>query len=190
MSIYYVRHGQTEWNRLGKYQGTCDISLNDIGIDQAKQTKKCLDQVTFDVVICSPLQRAIETAEIIVGLQDIEIIVDERLIERSFGCFEGCQASDIVNDLWVYQEQAPYEGSESTMQFFKRVYACMDDIVKTIGTKNILIVAHGGVGIPVQCYFQDIDLKKDLTYLIPKNCEIITIETYDKKTVLPSKVYG
>lgn len=190
MSIYYVRHGQTEWNRLGKYQGKSDIPLNEVGKAQARQTKELLDHVTFDIVYCSPLQRARETAAIIVGEKEVDIVVDERLMERSFGCFEGCQASEIVHDLWVYQEKAPYEGSESTMQFFQRVYASMDDIVKIAEIKNILIVAHGGVGIPVQCYVKNVDLNEDLAYLIPKNCEVLTIDTFDQKTVLPLGVGG
>ena len=188
MSLYYVRHGQTEWNRLGKYQGKSDIPLNETGRQQAIKTRSCLEGIKIDHVYCSPLKRAKETAAIIMGPSKLEMTEDVRLMERSFGCFEGCQASDIVSDLWVYSDHVPYVGSESTAQFFARVYACMEELVKAAKTKNILVVAHGGVGIPVQCFFQQVDLKADLTYLIPKNCEVISFDTLDVQTVLPASI--
>ena len=63
MEITFVRHGQTEWNSLGKQQGKEDIPLNSRGIEQAKQTAQLLADRQFDRVYCSPLQRAKQTAQ-------------------------------------------------------------------------------------------------------------------------------
>ena len=77
--IYIVRHGETDWNVLGKLQGSKDIPLNEKGIEQAKELREILKDVKFDIVFASPLQRTLKTAEIIC---DNEIIKDERIIER------------------------------------------------------------------------------------------------------------
>ena len=68
MKIYVVRHGQTDWNVAGKCQGRTDIELNNTGIEQAKNTKEQLKNYNIDLIICSPLKRAIKTAEILKGI--------------------------------------------------------------------------------------------------------------------------
>ena len=63
--IYVVRHGQTDWNLEGRFQGRIDIPLNEKGKSQAKKTKEKLEGIKFDKVFSSPLKRALETAKII-----------------------------------------------------------------------------------------------------------------------------
>jgi broad specificity phosphatase PhoE len=63
--IYVVRHGQTDWNLEGRFQGRIDIPLNEKGKNQAKKTKEKLEGIEFDKVFSSPLKRALETAQII-----------------------------------------------------------------------------------------------------------------------------
>ena len=89
MEILVIRHGQTDWNALGKLQGKTDIQLNDIGRQQAKETIKLIKDENIDVIITSPLKRAKETAEIINKNFEVTIIEDNRLIERGFGKNEG-----------------------------------------------------------------------------------------------------
>ena len=89
MKIYVVRHGQTDWNVAGKCQGRTDIELNNTGIEQAKNTKEQLKNYNIDLIICSPLKRAIKTAEILNEETKCNMIVDERLIERGCGEVEG-----------------------------------------------------------------------------------------------------
>ena len=89
MKIYVVRHGQTDWNVAGKCQGRTDIELNNTGIEQAKNTKGQLKKHNIDLIVCSPLKRAIKTAEIINEETKCNIIIDERLIERGCGEVEG-----------------------------------------------------------------------------------------------------
>ena len=64
MEILLTRHGQTEWNVLGKVQGRADIELNEKGIKQAEETRKVLENINMDLIICSPLKRAAQTAKI------------------------------------------------------------------------------------------------------------------------------
>ena len=90
MKIYYVRHGQTDLNLAQKMQGGgTEKELNETGISQAYNTKKELESVKYDLVICSPMKRAKQTAEIINKGRDIPIITDERIRERKLGDYEG-----------------------------------------------------------------------------------------------------
>ena len=83
--IYLTRHGQTDWNVQKKVMGRCDEPLNEKGREQAKQTKELLSDINFDLIICSPLLRAKETAQIINQDRNIKIEYDDRIIERDFG---------------------------------------------------------------------------------------------------------
>lgn len=172
LSIYFVRHGQTDWNAIGRLQGRSDIPLNATGRLQAYQTKNMLAKENIDAVYCSPLQRAKETAYIINQIWDLDVQEDARLMERCFGVWEGKQANDAQVVLWRYQDHPPFEGAESMPIFFNRVFQFLDSIAQEAIEKNILIVAHGGVCIPFQCYFDGIR-KDDMSDLIPQNCQII-----------------
>ena len=65
MEILLVRHGQTEWNLLTKVQGKADVELNEQGIKQAEETRNYLKNEKIDLILCSPLKRTMQTAEII-----------------------------------------------------------------------------------------------------------------------------
>ena len=81
MKIYTVRHGQTEWNKKGLYQGKTDVPLNEEGKKQAMLVKEKLKDKKIDLIISSPLKRAKETAEIISDFK-IKIITDSLIVER------------------------------------------------------------------------------------------------------------
>ena len=91
--IYIVRHGQTDYNVIGRYGGRIDVPLNEEGIKQAHELKEMLKNIKFDLVFSSPLKRAIKTAEII---SDNEIILDKRIIERDNGELEGKLKTEIT----------------------------------------------------------------------------------------------
>lgn len=86
MIIYVLRHGQTNYNLEGKFQGQVDVPLNALGIAQAKEVGKSLFNVQFNLVFSSPLTRALQTARYATNQNIIE---DNRIIERSFGLLEG-----------------------------------------------------------------------------------------------------
>lgn len=89
MILYIIRHGETDWNRARKMQGRVDIPLNERGRLAAEKTREGLLAVKFDLAITSPLQRAKETAQILLAGRDVPIIEDERIIEIGFGDGEG-----------------------------------------------------------------------------------------------------
>ena len=96
MKIYYIRHGQTDWNLARKMQGgETEKELNSTGIEQAKQTKKQIDNYKIDLIICSPLKRARKTAEIVNEDKKCKIIYNKALEERGYGDFEGKTKDEI-----------------------------------------------------------------------------------------------
>ena len=154
--IYITRHGQTNWNVQKKVMGRCDKPLNEKGKEQAEETRNSLIETDIDLIICSPLQRAKQTAEVINRDRNIPIIYDERIIERDFGEFEGKETKDFdFHGYWNYYKNDIYEKAENIQEFFKRIYSFLDDITNKYSDKNVLIVAHGGVSIPVVCYFNN-----------------------------------
>lgn len=152
--IFITRHGQTNWNIQKKVMGKVDEPLNEKGIEQAKATRDNLTELKIDLIICSPLLRAKETALIINENLKAEIIYDDRISERDFGEFEGMETKDFdFWGYWDYYKNEHYERAENIQDFFKRIYSFLDDIKEKYGDKNIMLVAHGGVSIPVACYF-------------------------------------
>lgn len=173
MEILLTRHGQTEWNVLGKVQGRADIKLNEKGIQQAKETGKALNEEKIDLIICSPLKRAKQTAEIINKDRNIPIIYDEDVIERDFGEFEGINKKEFdFEGYWSYKQNIKYEKAENIKDFFERVYSFLDKIKEEYKDKRVLIVAHGGISIPVNCYFNGIPEDDNLLKLVLGNCEV------------------
>ncbi len=169
--IYFVRHGQTDWNLEKKIQGRVDISLNKTGILQAQEINEKLKDVKFDYVFCSPLKRAKETCNIIT---DNNIIFDDRIIERDFGEFEGVKKTDFdFKGFWHFDKDYKSTRSESVEQVKDRVYNFLDEIMSKYNGKNILIVAHGGIGVFVSSYFNGIPSDGNFLRYLVDNGQIL-----------------
>lgn len=175
MAILFIRHGQTDWNVQKKVQGKADIELNENGIEQAKSTSEKLKNEKIDIIISSPLKRAKKTAEIINQTLKCPIIYEDGIAERDFGEFEGKKRIDFdFEGFWSYKKNLKYDRAENIRDFFDRIYTTLDEIVEKYEGKNILIVSHGGVSIPIRCYFNGIPDQE--TLISPSglhNCEVI-----------------
>lgn len=177
MKIYITRHGRTNWNIEKKVQGKADISLNKEGIDQAYQTREKLLKENIDLIISSPLVRAKQTADLINEGREIPIIYDDRISERDFGELEGLKQDDFdFPGFWSYKRNLKYERAENIKDFFNRIYGFMDDTIFKYSDKNILLVTHGGVSIPLRTYFEGIPEDDNLLSLVIDNCEYVTYE--------------
>lgn len=95
-SFICLRHGATDWNRLGLFQGRTDNPLNDDGIAQAHAAAEKLRTVALAQVVSSPLLRAVQTAEIIANIASRTVTLDRGLIELDFGSFEGQPVRDLM----------------------------------------------------------------------------------------------
>ena len=174
MTIYIVRHGQTDWNLEGRYAGRTDIPINETGIKQANIIKEELKEITFDKVYASPLKRAYETAKII---YDGDIITDERIIERSNGDLDGKLKSEIKDKIDFNDPNETKYNIESINNFRSRIYSFFDDLLKNDkDLENILVVTHSGVGIYARCYFEGEPENNDYTKYKIANCQIIKFD--------------
>lgn len=169
MKIYLVRHGQVNHNLYKKYSRE-DEDLNETGIIEANQLKEKIGNISYDVIISSPLTRAVHTANIInVGNKDI--ILDEKLRERDPGSLSG-QSLLVTNreEYWNYYSTIQYGTSENIQSFFERVTEFLDDL-KDKDYESVLIVAHSGVSKAFYGYFHGLGDGKFLNLGL-KNCEI------------------
>lgn len=178
MKVYYVRHGQTDWNLARRMQGGgTEKDLNETGLKQAKETRKELENVNYDIIIRSPMHRAEQTAEIINQGRNVPIIVDERMRERKLGELEGHPITDEMESrIWNYELNAPINGGESLHEFEKRILDFLEDIKQKYKDKTVLIVAHGGVAKVIKAHLYGMPESKDLSEIGMKNCEIIEAE--------------
>lgn len=153
MRLYIVRHGETEWNKERKLQGQVDIPLDEFGRTLARKTAKGLAKVSFDVCYTSPLSRAKETAELILEGRDVPIVEDERIIEMSFGGYEGKCCSKDSWELpeefhWFFDEPQRYTaspGGEDFADVKNRTGEFLQELYhrKEYQYSNILITTHG-----------------------------------------------
>jgi probable phosphoglycerate mutase len=148
-TLLLVRHGETDWNRDGRWQGHSDTQLNDAGREQARRVAGELGDV--DVIYSSDLARARETAKIIAAqLGDIEVNVDNRLRERSFGAWEGRTGPEIEADFaeqharWRAGDGAGADDAEAFEAFGDRVRDFLEDVLARHPGETVLVVAHGG----------------------------------------------
>jgi broad specificity phosphatase PhoE len=95
-SFLCLRHGVTDWNAQGRFQGRTDVPLNDEGISQAQAVADRLRKLSFDHVVSSPLLRALKTAEIIATAVGKPLDVDDGIIECDFGSLEGTSIAETM----------------------------------------------------------------------------------------------
>ena len=178
MKIYYVRHGQTDWNLERKMQGGgTEKELNGTGIEQANETKKELENIKYDVIICSPMKRAKQTAEIINQGKEVETIIDERIRERKLGELEGHSITEeIEKKIWDYDLNYQIPNGENLHDFEKRILEFLEEIKQKYIDKTVLIVAHGGVAKVIKAHLFGMPESKKLSDISMKNCEIIESE--------------
>ncbi|WP_028983160.1 histidine phosphatase family protein [Sporolactobacillus terrae] len=141
-TICLVRHGETDWNAMGKLQGREDIPLNERGRKQAAMVGEYLKSEQFSAVVTSPLLRAKQTAEIVNAyIGDLPLAVDRDFIEKSYGEASGLTISE--------RDQKFPEGNIPGLEPFdhikERVIRGLDQVKTSHPNKNVLLVAHGGL---------------------------------------------
>ena len=171
MYIYVIRHGQTDCNIEKKLLSYTDIPLNAIGIEQCKEAEKLVKNLNYDLVICSPMLRTRQTAEI-VNSQKKEIILDKRLVERNANSLEGIDVRNFnYRDFWTLGKDK-MEDSETIEECKSRVYEFLDELKEKYKGKNLLIVTHNGICRIIYTYFNGFLKNGDIFDKGHKNAEI------------------
>ncbi len=140
-TFYYLRHGETDWNKERRMQGATDVPLNATGVAQAHRAKVALRGSPIETICCSPLRRARDTALIVNEALRARLVVVEDLRECCFGVWEGEVRADWYTD-WRHRAITP-EGAESYETFMARALIGVNESLLNKGP--VLIVGHGGV---------------------------------------------
>ncbi|MDA0306059.1 MAG: histidine phosphatase family protein [Proteobacteria bacterium] len=140
-SFYFLRHGQTDWNKERRLQGSNDIPLNATGIDQAHGAKDLLAETPITTICCSPMNRARKTAEIVNEVLNCPLVFIDELRECSFGENEGTLLSD-ENYEDVLRGAGGW-GGEVYEEFLDRAISGINQALSHPGP--VLIVCHGGI---------------------------------------------
>jgi len=143
--ILMLRHGQSEWNAAGRWQGQADIDLTDLGHEQARRAAERLGM--FDAVISSDLRRARATAAIIAGGLGIGLLdPDPRFRETDVGEWEGLTHDEIESRWpgWIAEHRRPV-GFEPDADLVARVVSGLADLADAFPGGEVLCVAHAGV---------------------------------------------
>ena len=172
MKLCVIRHGLTNCNVEKKYNGKLDEDINEIGIEQARNTQKIIKDLDIDLIICSPWLRARHTCDII-NMNNVTVIYDKRIEERDCGIYTGKEIGEFYNtDFWNYYSKTKVEGLETIEDLFKRVNSFLDEIKEKYNDKNILLVTHGGVARAVYFYFNEIPKDGMIKDYGAGNCEV------------------
>ena len=189
MKIYFVRHGETDWNKERKIQGQVDIPLNEFGRHLARETAKGLRDVPFDVCFTSPLGRARETAEIILEGRDVPILEDKRILEMNFGVLEGKCCSkegwDVPDSFQMFFDdpvhyQAPEGGEdfqavrERTGDFLNWLFA-----QEQYRDSTVLVTTHGAAMAGLLNNLKKKPLAEYWGVGVHKNCGVTEVDVTD-----------
>lgn len=168
--IYLTRHGETEWNIEKRLQGRGDSPLTKDGIQRAKELRDRIKNIDIDVIYSSPIKRALNTANILRGNKNIDIVTDDRLMEMCFGDYEGKKIDIIQKENPNWDIKLIMQGNveicspngENLKEVRERISKLMNKIIAENIGKSILIVTHGITLKALMYYFKDKDVNSEV----------------------------
>ena len=195
MRLYIIRHGETEWNVLRRFQGRSDIPLNDEGRRLARITAEALSEVPFARIYTSPLKRAYETAMIIKGDRDIPVIEEPRIIEIGFGEYEGLCCGkehynipdpDFMNFFHKPEAYKPPRGAEGIDELKARTADFLQEIVynKDMEHDTVLVSTHGAALRGLLSNISQVGIEDFWGSGVHKNCAVTIVEVKNGRMVI------
>lgn len=164
--IVLIRHGETPWNKEGRFQGQSDIGLLPEGIKQAEKLARKFPLNHVDAIYCSDLKRAESTAEPIAERFKLHLQPVAKLREMCFGQWEGVKVEEVnekwphvVNDFFGNPQSVDIPDGENLQQVQDRAVAAVKDILAQNKGKNIVIVAHGAVNRAILSYMMHVPIE-------------------------------
>lgn len=178
MRLFLVRHGETEWNRLGFCQGAADIGLNDTGRLQASLLAKSLRGCDISAVYSSDLKRAYETASPVAALYNLEVKREPKLREMNQGCFEGVPFEEIREThaeflrRWRREpESVRIPGGETLKEVQERVFEVMWNLGVNHMGENVVVVSHNFAISTFLCKVMGLSLREFATFRLKSCCK-------------------
>lgn len=151
MKLLLARHGQTDWNIAGRYQGQSDIPLNQVGCLQAAALAKRLSAETIHAVYSSDLSRAKDTAQAIANVHQLKVQTDWRWRELNFGEWEGmtykemaAHSPSLFEEWMINPRHTSTPNGETLDELSKRVACAFDEVKNKHKDQTVLVVSHSG----------------------------------------------
>jgi probable phosphoglycerate mutase len=169
LRILLIRHGETDWNRNGRFQGRSDLPLNQKGKDQAHALALALKDEPLTAIYSSPLTRARETALLIKDFHpSIPLFEEEGLVEMNLGEFEGMEAQrwateypDFIKRWRETPASVAMPGGESLQEVQARAIRTLDRITNRYPTEStLLLCSHNFVNRTLLCYALNVPLDR------------------------------
>jgi broad specificity phosphatase PhoE len=174
-TILIARHGETDWNRDGIWQGWADPPLNETGRSQARELAEQLRDVPFDAVYASDLRRASETAEIVAAPHGVPVVVDAGLREIDIGSWSGLTRAEI--EARFPNGERP--DGETRDEHAARVLAAVERIARANPERRVLLVTHGGTMRALHGHVSDEPFHP------VANCGVLELHFRDDRLALP-----
>lgn len=199
-NIYIVRHGQTEWNVLGRMQGHKDSPLTELGVQQATWLGEALQDKPIDIIYSSSSPRARRTAELIRDYsnhQKLDIVETDDFREINLGVWEGMTQDEIerlyseqLRNFWKNPEKFAVEGSESYQQVYDRVQKKLLEIAREHEGKSILVTTHTVAVKLLMSYFEERPLLQlwELPYIHPACLCQVSLDGDTKEILLHADI--
>ena len=179
-TVYVVRHGQTDWNKVHRTQGITGAPLNDLGIRQARQLREKMKHMPIDLFVSSPAPRALQTAKILARGRKIKVIDDFH--ERDAGVCEGLTREKLFKLIPDIQKQWDKDGidwlpknGETIRNFYNRSVKALKHIVETYPGQRTFVVAHGGILRSLVIFTLHRKPEEFFELRRPKNAEMVRI---------------
>ncbi len=162
--LYLIRHGETEWNTVKRFQGWTDIELSSRGIEQARLLSERFRNIKLDEIYSSPLKRAVKTAEPIAEKKGLELKTSEYFKEINFGIWEGKTRDELsalygaeFDDFLIHPEAHTFPGDGSFDAVTERIKKGLNMVLDAKDNISVAIVSHGGIIRLIVKYLLDIE---------------------------------
>ncbi len=165
--LYIIRHAESQWNPIGRYQGLLDPELSQRGKKQANLLAKELLRLDITAIYSSPLKRTMDTAKPISEAKGIQIIPDKRIIEIDHGVWSGMLVDQVKQEYpedfekWIKEpHKIKFPGGESLTDVYERVREFLHEIKQKHWNQTVLVFSHTVPIRAMYCALLDIDLSK------------------------------
>lgn len=168
LRVFFVRHGETDWNANGRIQGMTDVALNATGLAQAQVlADRLAEERNFIALYTSPLRRAFATGEIIGRRLGLTPVTDRRLVERDMGLVEGLTGEEVekrfpeIHKAWkLGNKRVPFPGEEKPEDFQLRLRGFLEDVQSHHADHKVAVVTHGGAMGMIMATVMHLDLER------------------------------
>ncbi|MFN7065448.1 MAG: phosphoserine phosphatase PspA [Aquificaceae bacterium] len=167
VKLYIIRHAESQWNPIGRYQGWLDPDLSERGKEQASLLREHFKNIDLNAVYSSPLKRTMGTALSLVKGRGLEVIPENRVIEIDHGHWSGMLVEEVQEKFpeqfrqWLEEPQkVSFEGGESLLQVYERVKDFLDYVKEKHWGQRIAVISHTVPIRAMYCSLLNVDLSR------------------------------